>query len=383
MAAHHPIEERPLWVQDYIQGDSAVVVGARYGICSQTIYNHLDSVGIPRRGMRDAKLASLGRNYREDCFDVASPDRDYHVGFIMADGCIADGNGPENPCLQVRIAEVDIEYLRELLRFVGAPEKHISISEPSGPLQRQRSCIVSISSPQMAAALAKFGVVPRKSKRARAIGLESSDRFWAGMVDGDGAIDGGGRTPRLRLCGSQAICRQFAEYVRTIHPEYAGEARKSSTIFATGLSHVAAIAVLRRLYENQYFTLPRKRREALRLVSEWDALWHEERQPEFCTVDGCKRKPLAKGLCTMHYTRVAKHGDPNVDLRTKHLGCSVLGCAGSHRGHGYCGKPVDQAVCQIGLRPLAQAHVVNEASQVTACDELVLQTGRVGLQIGA
>src|SRR6516164_5784108 len=30
-----------------------------------------------------------------------------------------------------------------------------------------------------------------------------------------------------------------------------------------------------------------------------------------CTIDGCDRKPVAKGLCALHYMRPRRTGDPN------------------------------------------------------------------------
>ena len=30
-----------------------------------------------------------------------------------------------------------------------------------------------------------------------------------------------------------------------------------------------------------------------------------------CTIEGCDRKPVAKGLCALHYMRARRTGDPN------------------------------------------------------------------------
>src|SRR5690606_39312434 len=35
------------------------------------------------------------------------------------------------------------------------------------------------------------------------------------------------------------------------------------------------------------------------------------RTTKTCTIDGCAKQIAAKGMCTMHYKRMRKHGDPH------------------------------------------------------------------------
>lgn len=56
-----------------------------------------------------------------------------------------------------------------------------------------------------------------------------------------------------------------------------------------------------------------------------------------CSVSGCVKKSLAKGLCKSHYERNRKHGDPLggfFPLQT----CKIDGCNGKHASNGLCGK---------------------------------------------
>lgn len=72
-----------------------------------------------------------------------------------------------------------------------------------------------------------------------------------------------------------------------------------------------------------------------RLRRHGDPLWE---RPKICSVDGCDSKYYSLGFCQKHYSR-AKHGggDP---LATKHRvdneGCEVRGCDGKYYGNGYC-----------------------------------------------
>lgn len=55
-----------------------------------------------------------------------------------------------------------------------------------------------------------------------------------------------------------------------------------------------------------------------------------------CTVDGCGKVAVTRGLCGTHYTRWKRHGDPAVVLRGawRGMACSVEGCEKPGNGGG-------------------------------------------------
>lgn len=58
---------------------------------------------------------------------------------------------------------------------------------------------------------------------------------------------------------------------------------------------------------------------------------------KMCSVVGCEKRFLAKGMCQMHYLRVKKHGDPHYKRPTAaQIGCAVEKCGRPHDQHGYC-----------------------------------------------
>lgn len=59
-------------------------------------------------------------------------------------------------------------------------------------------------------------------------------------------------------------------------------------------------------------------------------------QPEACEVDGCTRKPKARGLCPMHDFRRRQHGDVGGPDSWRRKGCQADGCTNKHQAHGYC-----------------------------------------------
>lgn len=65
--------------------------------------------------------------------------------------------------------------------------------------------------------------------------------------------------------------------------------------------------------------------------------------PDVCSVQGCGRScdtasGGSKGLCSPHYQRLKRHGDPLAGGKPRSRGrlCSVEGCNKKHSGHGYC-----------------------------------------------
>lgn len=56
-----------------------------------------------------------------------------------------------------------------------------------------------------------------------------------------------------------------------------------------------------------------------------------------CSVDGCDRRKHSRSMCSMHYNRVRRHGDPNHVERKPNVGnCSVDGCDKPMRKREWC-----------------------------------------------
>lgn len=58
-----------------------------------------------------------------------------------------------------------------------------------------------------------------------------------------------------------------------------------------------------------------------------------------CDIPDCSKPSRTRGLCSAHYSRLLRHGDPRVTLRESPRpgrGCSVAGCGNPHGSKGLC-----------------------------------------------
>lgn len=60
-----------------------------------------------------------------------------------------------------------------------------------------------------------------------------------------------------------------------------------------------------------------------------------------CSAEGCDKPAFRRSYCSMHYSRLLRHGDPSIKSKPKVMTekrCSVNGCSNPHYGKGWCKK---------------------------------------------
>lgn len=69
-----------------------------------------------------------------------------------------------------------------------------------------------------------------------------------------------------------------------------------------------------------------------------------------CSIDGCSNPRHAQKMCTKHYQRFRKTGDPTRSLSgverdrsSRGIRCTVPGCGAKHRARGYCNRHYKRA----------------------------------------
>lgn len=167
------------------------------------------------------------RELNEQIFDVLTPEVEYWLGFLMADGNVS-GNQ-----IQINLGRKDRGHLEKWKAFVGSSNAiYDGVMPPNGRIIASEYSKFIFSSRYMADKLAEYGVTPRKSHTASATEcLVNSADFFRGVVDGDGTValynikahKGYGTKiykPRkeavVSLCGSEYIVAQYKTFVDSV-----------------------------------------------------------------------------------------------------------------------------------------------------------------------
>lgn len=310
-------------LSEYVSGSSTHALLAKYGGSRKLIVKNLQAAGIQ---LRTAAERQHRLPIRDDAFANAEADDEaaYWVGVMMADGCVyaQKGGNYRGEChyLHLGFHAKDVEHLKKFLAFLGSSHKIIRAStlrDPVGsrPPVRVDMCEVRIGSRRLVADLAKYGVVPRKSKTAAVIGLDNNRHFWRGVVDGDGNLRW--RTdstlpnqfprPTLQVVGSEPLMKQFENYLRAVIGTNA-KAHVTNGCWGYNLNSNQAVRAISHLYMDCESALDRKLSIAHDILCAWELRPQAQRQPKVhsstCTRKGCGQHAHSRGLCEPHYLQL-------------------------------------------------------------------------------
>lgn len=213
----------------------------------------------------------------ESVFDTLTPESAYWLGFLMADGCVFC---QENriPMVSICLGGKDREHLVKFLQFIKSPGRAIT-------QHRDGSFTVQVKSKRLVECLASYGITPRKSFTAKAIGdIAHNPDFWRGVIDGDGCVGDYickstkqygrknyvSRNIMLQLCGSKDICEQFLSFAHPHVPGCRASVRftESDNMYVTALGGKYAKRIISELYGGSTIYLDRKYEKAMSIVGE-------------------------------------------------------------------------------------------------------------------
>ncbi len=192
-------EQESQLIQEYLSGKSVQALNEQFGTTNahRTIKRHKIKTRPAGHNSRQYKL-------NESAFDdLGNEEAAYWLGFIYADGSI----GKES--LNIGLSIKDLSHLGKVKSFLGynAPIKFYQVKTPQGKMKE--ACRLNIHSQKLSNKLLTLGIVKRRGwfnqLTINHLPIESYRYFIRGFVDGDGCLDKGKGSARLRLLGQEDI----------------------------------------------------------------------------------------------------------------------------------------------------------------------------------
>jgi hypothetical protein len=217
------------------------------------------------------------KTYDPTSFDNADdPEVQYWAGFMMADGCVTNMAKGQS-LIQIALNPTDRGHLVKFRDFLKSEHR----IRDYGPRNKQWTdrghSRISLVSDRLAASLARFGVVPRKTMTASSPLGSPSASFWRGVCDGDGHIRinslvGQKDVARVQMLGSESLMGQFAGFVNDRIPGHDIKAFPFKSIWQVRLSSYIAFRTVQIMYGAGGTSLDRKQAKADEILS----------RPELC-----------------------------------------------------------------------------------------------------
>ena len=266
--------EKDAVILAYDGGESCQHIAARLGLDHTSIWS------IVRRRTRIRSASEAHRLYPldESVFDTITEESAYWAGFIMADGCVHRGR---QTVVRIGLSAVDSGHLEKFRAFMKTT-RQLEIRERNEGRKGWSSnptASITICSPKVADALAKYGIGERKSMAARVVGLEDDRHFWRGVVDGDGFLfweqRKTGPYPHMGIVGAQELLEQFSAFVKKRVPQCRARVSPMHSIWACRTAGSYAVALAEILYGGCAVALDRK----LAIAKELPGKFNPKRPP--------------------------------------------------------------------------------------------------------
>jgi hypothetical protein len=197
----------------YAAGDRVQAIADAHGLTTQAVRGIAARAGLPAR-------TNWRRRYPldETAFDRPTKTGWWLVGLLAADGSVHEAENRISLCQSMK----DVDVLHAFYAYVGCPERPITrlrLSKEAAARQLPRSPAgeARIFSARIVRALARYGVVPRKTASMR-LSEEASSRAatWLGVLDGDGSVGiyRDGRQLSVVFFGTKALMAQCEAFWR-------------------------------------------------------------------------------------------------------------------------------------------------------------------------
>lgn len=247
-------------VREYTAGDSCRTIATRHGLDHTSIWSFLKRHG----SLRSYRESNRRLSVNETAFDSITQTSAYWAGMLMADGNITTRQ--YSTYITLALSPSDADHVVAFRTFLGSTHS-LGTTSGRGYKNSKGTVRFTVASVRLAESLARFGVIPRKSKNAKVCLLDDDRHFWRGVVDGDGFlfITGEGK-PVVGLVGARPLLQQFLTFVRSFHPDAGATIRQLHSIWSVRFSGKSAVRIARHLYNRCSVALPRKLAKAREIL---------------------------------------------------------------------------------------------------------------------
>jgi hypothetical protein len=249
----------------YASGQSGAVIATAEGVSGMRVTGVLKRAGVVMRRAGAPRAYTLDAAYFDAITDEA---RAYWVGFLLADGCVTDGDR-----LRLCLGVVDRAHLEAFRDAIGSTHPITERATKGGYKPGALIAHYDVRCARIAEGLARVGVIPRKSHTAvpPVLRPDLQRHFWRGMVDGDGYVSQSGRQVTMGLTGNPAVCEAFRAWAAEVCGTGATVTRNNTgwkvAVGGVPTHDTPVMRLLRALYADCTVALPRKLDKALALFA--------------------------------------------------------------------------------------------------------------------
>ena len=244
----------------YAEGKSLLEIEATLKLTYTTVRDILAKNGIEQRSLSEQHVIRHGYTLDNTVFDELNEHSLYWLGFLHADGHIRSER--ENGVM-LGLAESDYGHMVKYQQFLKT-DMPIKV-KPNG---KNNIAVLQFGSEKIHRLLRSYGYTGNKSYDADPHELLISSRdFWRGVIDGDGCLWAAeewtaehGYRRMLHLCGTEATCRKFMEFIAENDIVSKATVRKIPNESTWIIQYEATIAdsVAKLLYKDATIYLDRK-----------------------------------------------------------------------------------------------------------------------------
>lgn len=260
-----PEEEDRMLALCMDEGKSREDAGAEFGVSKETVRRIVRERGVRLRQGRPPEC-----EVNHAAFDELTPTAAYWLGFIFADGWVAE-DAYGSPAVALALAEKDRGHVEKFRAFLGSTHA-ISTVLPGKGTFGGICAAFKVRSKRLCEALWERGM-EKKAERVPIAELRESIDFWRGAVDGDGWLGvsehaaTGHRFAFAGLCGHLPLLDLFRAFLASHGIRTNGPDPTTSGIWKVQASERGAEHIIECMYRDPVEALTRKNIRAQAIIA--------------------------------------------------------------------------------------------------------------------